>query len=207
MYIVSIPRGTEVSTPVNGQPAGHSSKEWTARSQRRAVNLGGHAILQNGSTTSITVLDLSYNGCGIESADELRPGEVIKLVVLASGAIDAEVRWCSGGKAGLVFNAVQKEDKAPIWHERDERVPVSANISVRRQGKLNYHVDVINASTRGCKIEFVERPVIGDRVWIKFEGLESIEAQVRWIGGTSAGLQFTRPIHPAVFELLVQRLA
>ena len=204
-YDVSLRRGTEVSTPGNHQP-GPFTKELRERSKRRAVNLPGQAILQGGSTTSVTLLDLSYDGCCIEIGEELRPGEQIKLAVLASGVIDAEVRWYSRGKAGLVFNAVTSEDEPPIWCERGERVPVSASVSARRQGKLNHKVSVLDASPGGCKIEFIDCPMIGDRVWIKFDGLESMEAQVRWIDGASAGLQFARPIHPAVFELLVHRM-
>ena len=46
----------------------------------------------------------------------------------------------------------------------------------------------------------------GERVLIKFEGLEVLDAEVCWVDGYTAGLRFERSMHPAVFELLVERL-
>jgi hypothetical protein len=65
---------------------------------------------------------------------------------------------------------------------------------------------VFDASAHGCKVEFVERPENQECVWVRFEGLEPIEALVRWLDGQCAGLQFSRPIHPAVFDLIAERL-
>ena len=41
-------------------------------------------------------------------------------------------------------------------------------------------------SPQGCRCEFIERPNIGERVWVKFDGLEAIESEVRWLKETSA---------------------
>jgi hypothetical protein len=43
---------------------------------------------------------------------------------------------------------------------------------------------------------------VGERVWVKFDGLEAIEGSVRWVDGHTGGVQFTRPLHEAVFERL-----
>jgi hypothetical protein len=43
-------------------------------------------------------------------------------------------------------------------------------------------------------------------VWVKFDGLEALEAQVCWVDGLKAGLAFALPIHAAVFEQLLARL-
>jgi hypothetical protein len=58
----------------------------------------------------------------------------------------------------------------------------------------------------GCKVEFVERPRPGDVFWVKWDGLEAIEATVAWVEGFCGGLKFARPLYPAVFETLVSRL-
>jgi hypothetical protein len=42
---------------------------------------------------------------------------------------------------------------------------------------------------------------------LKFDGLEALEAEVCWVDGFVAGLQFDKPIHPAVFDLLLERLS
>jgi hypothetical protein len=44
-------------------------------------------------------------------------------------------------------------------------------------------------------------------VWVKFDQLEALEAEVRWLKNACAGLQFINPIHPAVFDMMQQRFA
>ena len=86
---------------------------------------------------------------------------------------------------------------------REIRTALDAEVSLRRSGHHNYKVRVYDASPHGCRIEFVERPSLDERVWIRFEGLEGIEAQVCWVDGFVAGVEFVKPIHQAVFDRLV----
>lgn len=90
---------------------------------------------------------------------------------------------------------------------RDARVGLSAEITLRRAGQNRYRVKILDASPHGCKAEFVERPVLGEHVWVKFENLEALEAMVCWVRGLEVGLEFEHPIHIAVFERLVSKLA
>jgi PilZ domain len=80
------------------------------------------------------------------------------------------------------------------------RVPVTSEVTIRRSGLHGFRVRAFDLSPEGCKVEFVERPVLGERVWIKFGGLEALEAQVRWIDGHVGGVQFARPLYPSIFE-------
>ena len=41
---------------------------------------------------------------------------------------------------------------------------------------------------------------------VKLPGLETMEARVCWVDNFVAGLKFARPMHPAVFDLLLQRM-
>ena len=77
---------------------------------------------------------------------------------------------------------------------------------LRRPGQHSYRVKVFDVSLHGCKGEFVERPKLDEHVWVKFEGLEALEAVVCWIRGFEVGLEFENPIHPAVFDMLVSKL-
>lgn len=65
--------------------AGHSqfevSRSLIDRRERRRVSLAGYAARGDGATAEILLLDLSYDGCGIQIPVELRPGETIKLSV------------------------------------------------------------------------------------------------------------------------------
>lgn len=164
----------------------------------------GHVLLAGGITHEITVTDLSYEGCGIETAAPLRPGQAIKLSVLRRGAIDAEVRWVRDGKAGLGFPV--QADTAPPTPRQAERVSVAAEVWLRRMGKGGYQCRLFDLSPEGCKAEMIERPRVGERAVIRLPGIEPLEAEVRWIEGPNAGLKFERSFHPAVFEMLLARL-
>jgi hypothetical protein len=86
-----------------------------------------------------------------------------------------------------------------------DRVTLSAEVRLRRSGEQGYKVSVFDLSAEGCKIEFIVRPAIGATVWVKFEGLQAVEATVRWIEGYVGGLQFERQLHPAIFQRLTRR--
>lgn len=86
------------------------------------------------------------------------------------------------------------------------RTSICADATLRRAGQNNYRVHAYDISRLGCRVEFVERPTIDECVWIKFEGIETIEARVRWTEHFTAGLQFAHAIHPAVFSLLLTRI-
>jgi hypothetical protein len=179
--------------------------QYTDRSERRPVNLTGFLALADGSTSEITVLDMSYEGCRIATVVELAAGQPVKLAVLRRGAIIASVRWAEDGQAGLVF-AAEAEAEREHWPRRSERLDLVAEVTLRRPGKQNYRVRAYDVSPEGCKVELIDRPEVGEQLWIKFDGLESLHARVCWIESSRAGLEFDRPIHAAVFDLLLARL-
>jgi hypothetical protein len=175
------------------------------RRERRPVRLRALAIRGDNSTAEIYLLDLSYEGCGIETPVELERGEPIKLSVLHRGVIDAHVRWYRNGRAGLVFDPQEPSDKKQ-QPRRSSRTVLSADVSLRRLGQNSYRVKVTDLSPEGCKVDLVERPRIGEHMLLKFEGLEVLDAETCWVEGYVAGLRFEKPIHVAVFDLLLQRL-
>ena len=67
------------------------------------------------------------------------------------------------------------------------RVGLAAEVTLRRPGKSNYRVRVFDLSADGCKLEFIERPNLDEALWVKFEGMESLEARVRWTKLTAGG--------------------
>ena len=176
----------------------------TERRERRPVSLRGFAVLEDGSTHEILVLDLSYEGCGIAIPAELKPGQAITLSVLRRGAITAEVRWCSAGKAGLVFEP--EEQPAKPRPRQSERVSIDGQVTLRRLGRRNYQARIFDLSPDGCKAEMVERPGVGEHMLVRFGGLEALQAEVCWVEGPCAGLRFEKAFHPAVFDMLLERL-
>jgi hypothetical protein len=176
-----------------------------AREQRRTVTLPAHILCENGEITSADVLDLSYDGCCVETPVELREGSTVKLSVVGLGANDAQVRWSAEGKAGLSF-AIHSNWEREIKARKAERIELSADLSLRRVGRQHYRARVFDVSPEGCKVEFVERPRLDELVWVKFDCLEAIEAAVCWVDGFYGGVKFLRPIYPAVFDLLLTKL-
>lgn len=85
------------------------------------------------------------------------------------------------------------------------RVDLSAVVSLRRAGSLAYPVRVHDLSLVGCKVEFVDRPTVGERVWVKLDNLEVVGGVERWVSGDCVGLKFDQPLHPAVFQMLAAK--
>jgi len=176
------------------------------RSERRPVAMRGYVISADRTHHEIKLLDLSYEGCGVETTAPLAPGERVKLSVLRRGGIDAEVRWVRDVKAGLVFVTQPESEPKKFAERKSDRITTAAEVTMRRLGSANYRLTVSDLSPHGCKVELVERPAVGERVLIKFEGLEVLDAEMCWVDGYTAGLKFERPMHPAVFDLLLARL-
>jgi hypothetical protein len=184
---------------------GNSHDPLTDRAARNAVELRAYAVRPSGDILDMRVLDLCVDGCRVECEAGLVADEELKVSLLGRGAVKANVRWSDGRNAGLQFEV----GPAPRKHHPRQiaRRAISGNISVRRSGKPPFRVKAFDASRFGCKCEFVERPSIGERVWVKFDGLESLDSEVRWVEASAVGLNFNTPLHPAVFELLSQRLS
>jgi hypothetical protein len=174
------------------------------RQDRRAVELRGFAVRSNDEIVDVRVLNLSYDGCMIESETHLVLREEIKLSVLGRGAIKAIVRWHKGRRAGLLFQ--MQQTPAKHWPRRAERLALTGEALLRTSGRKGYRVRVFDASPLGCSCEFIDRPKIADRVWVKFDGVEALEAEVTWIEESKSGVKFIRPMHPAVFDMLSHRL-
>ena len=190
-------------TLLANQPLGPLPDQPIGRRERRAVNLRGVAARTDGSTAAVRITDFSNGGCGLETSVRLIPGERVELSIELRGAIAALVRWCVGGRAGLTFEAVPAAPKQVL--RSSKRTKVLTEVAMRRSGSVSYRVQVLEVSLSGCRLELVDRPEVGELVWIRFDGLEAIEAKVCWIAGFKAGLKFSNPIHPAVFDLLLAR--
>lgn len=88
----------------------------------------------------------------------------------------------------------------------NSRRTIDARVLLKRSGAISYIVHAFNISEHGCKVEFVERPSVGETVWVKFGSLEPIRSTVRWTEDFTVGLEFARPIDTRVLEWLLARL-
>nr|WP_294849580.1 PilZ domain-containing protein [uncultured Sphingomonas sp.] len=87
-----------------------------------------------------------------------------------------------------------------------ERVPLRADIDVRRPGDHRYKVNILDFSPEGCRIEIPINVDVGDSIFISLPGLETIESKVRWKKDWSVGVEFVRPLYPAVFDLMRKKM-
>ena len=87
------------------------------------------------------------------------------------------------------------------------RVSTTSQVHARRIPGTNFEVALHNVSAAGCRIEMIEECEEGEDIIARFPQLEPLGARVRWTDGPVAGLQFARPIHPAVFGSLLERLS
>jgi hypothetical protein len=154
----------------------------------------------------MTIVDLSYDGCGVVCSGTLAVGDRLNLSALGRNPTPVTVRWTDGPRAGLSFAPATLDDQPTRQPRRHERVSVEGEVTMHRRNKSSYRVHIYDLSPEGCRAEFVERPEVNEQLWIKFDGLEHLAADVRWIVGSKAGLKFQRSFHPAVFDLLIARL-
>jgi hypothetical protein len=180
--------------------------EAVERSERRHVSLQALITRQGGKVADVRILDLSHDGCGIETPVGLAPGEPITLSIPGRGSLPTLVRWYKDGHAGLQFEPEQESPQKPRTPRASPRVPVSVTVTLRRVGQRQYQVRVTDLSPEGCKVDLVERPRVGEHMHLKFEGLEVIVGEVCWVENFVAGLRFEKPIHHSVFDLLLERL-
>lgn len=87
-----------------------------------------------------------------------------------------------------------------------ERIAVVAEISLRSPKVSTYTAQITNLSATGCCVDLVHRVRRDETLWIKFFGLEALESVVCWEKEFVAGVEFVRPLHPAVMDMLGARL-
>jgi hypothetical protein len=89
---------------------------------------------------------------------------------------------------------------------RYTRISRASEIVVRRIGGFNFQVALRDLSSGGCRVEMVQACDSGDSLIARLPGLEPLGSRVRWGEGRVTGVEFLRPIHPAVLDALVPRL-
>lgn len=89
---------------------------------------------------------------------------------------------------------------------REVRRVVRGFVGLRQPGERKYPASILDLSVTGCRIEFTKLVEAGQQVWIGLPGIENIHATVRWSDEWIAGVEFDRPLHPSVLELVVGRI-
>jgi len=90
---------------------------------------------------------------------------------------------------------------------RAERVPLRADIDFRRPGEHRWRVNILDFSPAGCRVEAPVRVAVDDTIWISLPGIETIQGTVCWVKEWEAGIEFTNPLYPSVFEMVRERMS
>lgn len=97
---------------------------------------------------------------------------------------------------------VDKEDP-----RRAKRVALRADIEFRRTGEHRWRVNILDFSPEGCRVDIPVKVDVDDTVWISLPGIETIQGTVCWVREWEVGVEFTKPLHPAVFEMVRERMS
>lgn len=89
---------------------------------------------------------------------------------------------------------------------RAERVSLRADIDFRRIGERRWRVNILDFSPQGCRVELPVRVTSEDKIWISLPGVEALQGRICWVKDWVAGVEFDRPIHPAVFDMVQERM-
>ena len=90
---------------------------------------------------------------------------------------------------------------------RAERVALRADIEFRRAGEHRWRVNILDFSPEGCRVELPINVDPDDLVWISLPGIESIQGVVAWVKEWEVGVKFTKPLYPAVFDMIRERMS
>ena len=89
----------------------------------------------------------------------------------------------------------------PTIERRNERLPLQANVSIKRFGfSRSSKALMFDLSVKGCCIVSSEPLPTGTQILIRIPGLEFWSATVMWHREQAVGVEFHKPLHPAVVE-------
>jgi hypothetical protein len=89
---------------------------------------------------------------------------------------------------------------------RAVRVPIGTEIALRRSFAQSAPGRLVDLTVFGCRVEMIEWTRPGERLFVSLPTIEPILSAARWVDGRVAGVEFTRPLHPAVFAMLARRM-
>lgn len=71
-----------------------------------------------------------------------------------------------------------------------------------RRGTIRETVELRDLSPGGARLRALAPLRAGCSIWLQLPGIAAQEARIVWSRGCESGLEFVRPLHPAVFDSL-----
>lgn len=86
-----------------------------------------------------------------------------------------------------------------------ERRDVLIGVKVRRPGETWFSSRITDMSVTGFRLQSFMKLSVGSELWIMLPGFEGRRARVLWVKAHESGCTFERPLHPAIFDYIIQR--
>ena len=101
--------------------------------------------------------------------------------------------------------APSSQPASPPRGRKAERVAVEMGAALRQRGASGVSVQIMDLSVDGFRVATHLDLFEGADVWLRLGGLEACHATVKWVSGHFVGCRFTRPLHPAVLDMIVAK--
>lgn len=85
---------------------------WIGRKDRHPVAVDAVVHRDDGSNVTVALVDLSDEGCRIESDEHFRIGEHVEINLPETGKVKAQIRWALPDSAGARFFTEADPDEA-----------------------------------------------------------------------------------------------
>jgi hypothetical protein len=122
------------------------------RESRRTIARLGFGVLEDGTTFPLSIVEISYSGCKIETQIALFPGVELRISALGGRAtVAARVQWHREGCAGIEFlpDAPAARVKTPRAHDRRA---VDASVMLRQTGRRHYQTQLFDLTPAGSSL-------------------------------------------------------
>jgi hypothetical protein len=90
-------------------------------------------------------------------------------------------------------------------HRAAQRAPVDLQAGFRKAGYDSARAEISDISVTGCKVDSAVSLGPKTQVWIKFPGLQPMQATVIWTNGFEVGCEFSAPFYKPVLDNLLYR--
>jgi hypothetical protein len=96
------------------------------------------------------------------------------------------------------------ESEREVGRRQKPREALAIVCEARQANGTWLRANLRDVSTDGFRIAWFPKCRTDLTVWIRLPDLAPLAAEVRWKNGNSIGCKFSQPLHPAVFDHMVQ---
>lgn len=193
------------------------------------IELSCPALLETASrSVMVTIRDVAQGGVRIDASVPLAAEDRVTIFPEGLRPIEGNVRWSSGGSAGIAFRPEMQWQELMPWlrarraAEPSEFLPPGPAVEIRvpppdgeprepgsvqlslparvREGTRRWTIDVASLTARTVEFDCYAALRLGTLLWIVLPGLEGWPARIVGVEGYRFTCEFPQPLHPAVLE-------